>query len=74
MAVVFKTTYGDVDAPFYTVAENSFDKVCSLIAKNKMADTYRDRCGNMVWQIRGSGWGFFDTLNSIMHQHFENKT
>ncbi len=72
MAVAFTAAYGDIDMPFYTAAENNFDKVCTLIVKNKLIDKYNERCANMIWKVRDFGWGFFDSLSGIMLHHFEN--
>jgi len=71
MAVEFSAEYGDIDEQFYTSAENYFDKVCVLIAKNKLENTYEDRCMQMIYKTRNFGWGFYDTLNDSWFRHCE---
>ena len=71
MAIEYTAEYGDVDEQFYTSAENYFAKACVLIAKNKMENTYEERCMKMIYKTRDFGWGFYNTLNDSWFRYCE---
>jgi len=70
MGVQFTNAYGDIDEPFYNSMESMYKRAAQLIVKHPMQDQFEARCGKIVRDTSGIGWGFHDGLSGIYDEYF----
>ena len=49
--------------------ENMYERTLKYLVTNNLADTFHDRCLNIVNDTDGIGWGFHDQLGCIYDEH-----
>jgi len=69
MAVGFTKAYGDIDEPFYTSAENAFEKTLKLMVQHKLQDDFKERCLKVIDKTEWFGWGFYDQLKYLYEEY-----
>jgi hypothetical protein len=55
--IAYSKTFGGIDEAFYTSIESSYDE-------------FKDRCGQIVADSEGIGWGFHDSLSYAYEECF----
>jgi len=69
-AVAFTNSYGDIDESFYSSAENAYDDTLKLAKKVASLAHIRDRAKSIIFETKGMGWGFHDTLFQTYIEYF----
>ena len=70
VGVEFTNTYGDIDAAFYESMGKMYKWAVGLVVGNELEELYERRCGRMVEDTSGVGWGFHDRLREIYEENF----
>ena len=68
--VEFSNAYGGIDEPFYASHESTYLEALKLIAKNNLHKEFKDRCQQILWNARDTGWGFYDVLSDAYQEYF----
>jgi hypothetical protein len=55
--IEFTKTYGDINRPFYSSIESSYNEVCKLIKREKLEAEYRGRLRKLMNETYHFGWG-----------------
>ena len=72
-AVEFTNDFGDIDQSFYQSTIKTYCDALQLIDKEKLHSYFNDRCGQIVDDASGIGWGFYDTLWEFFHFYFPDE-
>ncbi|MEM6841362.1 MAG: DUF6155 family protein, partial [Bacteroidota bacterium] len=62
MMIDFTKAYGDIDEPFYSSLESSFEEACQLIKAEQLEEEYNIRCRELIDETSPFGWGLYDGL------------
>ena len=64
--------YGDIDEQFYDSLMSMFDNILKHLAKSdkKTVDKYLPRLQDIVNEVKGMGWGYYDYLYSAFAKRF----
>nr|CRH04701.1 Conserved protein of unknown function [Candidatus Magnetococcus massalia] len=64
----FTVNFGDIDAGFYTSVERMFEKVTEILKKcpSEIQDEYIPRLEDVDSSANGIGWGYPDTISSLL--------
>jgi len=73
MGVDFTLKYGDIDEPFYNSMESMYKTAAKFVIDNKIEDGYLPRFQKIVSDTGDIGWGFYDMIDELYHQHFSKK-
>jgi hypothetical protein len=68
--IAYSKTFGGIDEAFYTSIESSYDEALKLIVKSNLFGEFKDRCGQIVADSEGIGWGFHDSLSYAYEECF----
>ena len=68
----FTLNYGDIDEPFYDSLMSMFDNILKNLAKSdkKTVEKYLPRLQDIVNEVKGMGWGYYDYLYSAYAKVF----
>jgi Family of unknown function (DUF6155) len=69
--VIFTNDFGDVDEPFYSSMETTYESALKLMKKEDLLDKFAVRVKKIVDDSDGTGWGFHDTLGDIYCDFYE---
>lgn len=68
----FTLNYGDIDGPFYDSLMSMFDNIAKKLAKSdqKTVNEFLPRLQDIVNEVKGMGWGYYDYLYSTFINSF----
>jgi Family of unknown function (DUF6155) len=63
--VIFTNEFGDIDEPFYSSMETTYESALKLMKKENLLNKFAIRAEKIVDDTDGIGWGFHDSLGDI---------
>lgn len=58
----FSNKTGDKDEAFYNSLTRSFDEACKIIAAERLEETFKNECENLLNEASSIGWGVYDAM------------
>ncbi len=58
----FSNRTGDKDEAFYNSLTRSFDEACRIIAVERLEETFKNECENLLNEASSIGWGVYDAM------------
>lgn len=69
--VKYTDCYGDINEQFYLSMEGMYERALKLITDNGLADSFNERCLEIVHDTADMGWGFHGQLCEIYYSYIE---
>lgn len=71
IGVDFTNSYGDIDDPFYTSLENSFEQALKYSVNHGIDDEVKENAEMLLEKCQGFGWGFSDIITDIFYSYYD---
>jgi Family of unknown function (DUF6155) len=71
--VIFTNDFGDIDEPFYSSMETTYESALKFMKKENLLDKFAVRAKKIVDDSDGTGWGFHDTLGDIYCDFYDEQ-